>query len=141
MSDCRNWWSICTSEGGRHMQSARSPIGVRFFVTATVLFGWLSVFPCSVYGQRVQNSVFNPSGTKVASPDFIDASQFGSSLTNICAVLYGILSSTSITYPSSGAVIDARGLPGTTGTSMTCAVGTTPWNNGATTVSVPSTIL
>ena len=32
----------------------------------------------------------------------------------------------------SAAVIDARGFPGSTGASMTCAAGTTPWNNGTT---------
>jgi hypothetical protein len=41
--------------------------------------------------------------------------------------------------PATGAVIDARGIRGST--ALTCPTGTTPWNNSTTTVSVPSTIL
>jgi hypothetical protein len=67
---------------------------------------------------------------------FIDASVFGLSTSNICKVLNGILSSAS--YPVGGAVIDARGLPGSTGnTSMTCS--TSPW--AGITNPPPSTIL
>ena len=69
---------------------------------------------------------------------FIDASVLASG--TICSTLYGILSSISYTYPSGGAVIDARGL-NSGNTSMTCAAGTTPWTNGSTPVHVPSTIL
>ena len=58
----------------------------------------------------------------VTSPDF-------------CSVLNYILNST--TYPSGGAVIDARGLPGSTTTSMTCAA--SPWAGIST--PPPSTIL
>ena len=62
---------------------------------------------------------------------FIDASTLiPSGGGTICTVLYDILSSATYSYPSTGAVIDARGLPGATGISMTCA-GTTPWNNRA----------
>jgi hypothetical protein len=66
---------------------------------------------------------------------FIDASVFGNSSTDVCTVLKGILSSR--TYPPAGAVIDARGLPGTTGTSMQCTA--SPW--AGITSPKPSTIL
>src|SRR5271163_1650674 len=57
----------------------------------------------------------------VATPAFIDASVLGNNRTDLCAVLYNILTGFSTTYPAAGAVIDARGFPGTLGTSMVCA--------------------
>jgi len=80
--------------------------------------------------QTVGNNAVYNSNARCSSPTscgfsgaFIDASVFGNSSTNICSVLHAILIGT--LYPASGAVIDARGLPGTTGTSMQCA--TNPW--------------
>jgi hypothetical protein len=113
-------------------------------ITATELLGMVVVVACWFWAfpavaQQGQDAVYNSSAQVTNSPSFIDASQFGLSTMTICKVLYGILSSSS--YPATGAVIDARGLPGTTGTNMTCATGTTPWNNGTTTVNVPSIIL
>ena len=82
-----------------------------------------------------QDAVYPASGTCCApSPSFIDASMFAG--TTFCSTLYGILSRSSY----SAAVIDARGL-NSDNTNMKCAAGTTPWNNGSTTVNVPSTIL
>jgi hypothetical protein len=49
--------------------------------------------------------------TTAPSPAFIDASVLGATNTDICAVLRGIHNSSS--YPATGAVIDARGFPGT----------------------------
>jgi hypothetical protein len=74
--------------------------------------------------------------TTTASQSFIDASVFAATGVDFCGVLNGILISTS--YSTS--VIDARGLPGATGTSMTCTSGT-PWNNGSSFINKPSTIL
>jgi len=121
--------------------AATLTFGGRYFVLVTVC--WCLALPvlANAQGSPGQDAVYNSISGIVGSSSFIDASTFGGIHVDICAVLYGILSSASTTYPSSGAVIDARGLPGTTGTKMTCAAGTTPWNNGATFVNVPSTIL
>lgn len=108
-----------------------------------VMACWFSAFPA--VAQQGQDAVFNSSGQVTNSPSFIDASQFAGKVTspNFCSVLNYVLVQVVVppTYPS-GAVIDARGLANSTPpTSMTCAAGTTPWNNGSATVSVPSTIL
>jgi hypothetical protein len=129
------------------MQSAASLIFAgKSLVVSAILLCWLSTFPTAVaHGQtsvQGQDAVYNSSGNVTSSPSFIDASMFAQTGSNICKILNGILSGTSTTYPTSGAVIDARGLPNSTPpTSMTCAAGTTPWKNGTTTVSAPSTVL
>ncbi len=111
------------------------------------LAGLSLVFPTSSPAQtQGNNAVYYQSGSSATccqgSGAFIDASVLVSAHSTICSTLYGILSSTSYTYPSEGAVIDARGLNSNiSGFSMTCATGTTPWSNGSTFVNVPSTIL
>jgi hypothetical protein len=112
----------------------------RFLGITAVLVCCLSALSLLANAQsQGQDAVYPLSGLCCqGSSSFIDASMFASGTHDICWVLYGILSTG---YPASGAVIDARGLPGATSTSMTCAMGTTPWNNGTTTVSPPSTIL
>jgi hypothetical protein len=114
---------------------------------------WLLTSPLQLKAQNScpspstgQDAVYNTSchnGPVVGSSAFIDASQFGKNNTDICAVLYGILSSASTSYPANGAIVDARGLPGNTGTSMTCATNTTPWSqdNNVHVLHVSSTIL
>jgi hypothetical protein len=63
---------------------------------------------------------------------------FKAQAADVCGVIYYIFTHG---YPSSfGTVVDARGLNSST-TTMTCAAGTTPWNNGSAFVNVPSTIL
>ena len=113
-------------------------------VTLTALF--FSIFPTAVSAQsQGNNAVYYQSGSSgtccKGSGAFIDASVFISTGSTFCSTLFGILNATS--YPSStGTVIDARGLNSSiSGFSMTCAAGTTPWNNGSTFVSVPSTVL
>jgi len=121
--------------------------GILIAMTA-VLASWLLTLPlqlsatntCS--GSQGQNGVYNATCNNnspgvVGSAAFIDASQFGNVRTDICAVLNGILSGSSTQYPASGAVIDARGLPGNTQTSMTCSI--SPW--AGITNPPPSTIL
>jgi len=120
------------------------------FVITTVLTCWLLALPLQLKAQNScpspstgQDAVYNTTcnnGPIVGSSAFIDASQFGVSTSDICKVLRGILSSNS--YPA-GAIIDARGLPGNTGTSMTCATNTTPWSqdNNVHVLNVSSTIL
>jgi hypothetical protein len=112
-----------------------------FLGTVIVMVSCLSVFPTAVLAQsQGNNAVYYQSGSSgtccQGSGAFIDASMFTS--TTFCSTLYSILNG--LSYPSTGAVIDARGLNSST-TTMTCAAGTTPWNNGSTLVNVPSTIL
>jgi hypothetical protein len=102
-----------------------------------VLAWWFSAFPAAA--QQGQDAVYNSSGVVTNSPSFIDASQFGNSHTDICAVLNFILNPADKILPAAGAVIDARGLPGTTGTSMMCSI--SPWGSGSGYLNVPSTIL
>jgi hypothetical protein len=88
----------------------------------------------------------------VGSSAFIDASMFGAQNTDICAVLNFILKPSNHILPATGGVIDARGLPGNTQTSMTCSI--SPWagipnpppstillpaTTGATSIVIPST--
>lgn len=109
-------------------------ISMTFVIVASVCFLMPSV---RATAQQGQNAVYSSSGTKTPLPDFIDASQFGSSTTNICTVLNFILNTTNGILTASGGVIDARGLPGTTSTSMTCTA--SPWTG--ITSPPPSTIL
>lgn len=98
------------------------------------LAGWLLALPLQLSAQNTcsgtqgQNGVYNPTCNNgspgvVGSSAFIDASMFPAGGRDFCGVLKAILTSTS--YPPAGAVIDARGLPGATGTSMTCSA--SPW--------------
>jgi hypothetical protein len=90
-------------------------------------------------GTQGQNGVYNATCNNgnlgvAGSSAFIDASKFISTINpNICAVLKSILTSTS--YPTTGAVIDARGISGTT--ALTCT--SSPW--AGITNPPPSTIL
>jgi hypothetical protein len=102
-----------------------------------VLACWFSAFPAAA--QQGQDAVYNSSGVVTNSPSFIDASQFGNNHTDICSVLNSILNPANKILPAAGGVIDARGLPGPTGTSMTCTI--SPWGSGSSYLNVPSTIL
>jgi len=99
-----------------------------FFTSVAVLACWLSAFPTVANAQGIQgqNAVYNSSNGVVGSNAFIDASMFPAAGRDFCGVLKFVLQNIDQppTYPS-GAVIDARGLPGNTGTSMTCAA--SPW--------------
>lgn len=83
-----------------------------------------------------QNAVYN-STTTTGSSAFIDASMLVTPGSTICTTLNGILASYS--YPI---IIDARALTSMI-TNMTCAGGTTPWQNGVSSpyITTPSTIL
>jgi len=110
-------------------------------VLGIVVCGLLSGFAtiAKAQGGQGENLVYNSSGTKVGSKAFIDASTFAGNVSspNICSVLNYILTPTNNIVPSSGALIDARGLPGSTGTSWTCT--NSPWYGIST--PPPSTIL
>ena len=59
-----------------------------------VLVTWLSICPTPAEAQTSEgyDAVYNSSGTKVPSPDFIDASMFVATGDTICSTLYRILS-------------------------------------------------
>jgi len=93
--------------------------------------------PTPVQGNNaVYNTTCNsPNSTIVGSSAFIDASTFvNGANTNICQALHFILDPGNNVLPPAGAVIDARGITGTT--ALTC-VGS-PWAGIA---AYPSTIL
>jgi hypothetical protein len=101
-----------------------------FLAIVSLMAGRYLVFPPHVAAQTGPDAVFNSSGSCsvsskcTPSPAFIDASVFAASGRDFCGVLNYILSP-GHGYPTAGDVIDARGLPGATGTSMTCAA--SPW--------------
>jgi hypothetical protein len=109
---------------------------------AAGLAAWFFTFPSPAQAQgngaQGQNAVYNNSNTVVGSSAFIDASMFAAQNANICTVLNGILKNV---VPTSGAVIDARGLASSTpATSMTCTTANpSPW--AGITNPPPSTIL
>jgi hypothetical protein len=114
-----------------------------FLGIVIAIVGWFSACPVPASGQsQGNNAIYYQSGSSGAcckgSGAFIDASMFIFTGSTFCSTLYSILHSAS--YPSTGAVIDARGL-NSGNTRMTCAAGTTPWNNGTTYQNKPSTIL
>jgi hypothetical protein len=126
------------------MRCATGLTSTRVFLgIVAVLVCWLSTFAnyAEAQGSQGQNAVCTSSSgcsTTIGTSAFIDASMFANSppQRNICAVLNFILSST--TYPASGAVIDARGIPGVTPpVSMTCTA--SPW--AGITSPPPSTVL
>jgi hypothetical protein len=123
--------------GGISMLSRRARLSRLVLSGVTiVIIGYFAILatPAAAQGSQGNNDVFSSSGGQVGSTAFIDASTFVGPPNNFCGVLNGILSSPN--FPP-GAVIDARGLPGNNGTSMTCTG--TPWSG--ITNPPPSTIL
>lgn len=113
-----------------------------FVVVSLILLSWMLILPFRADAQQGNNAVWGGSSTPVGSAAYIDASAFANPLTDICATLYSIISSTG--YPANGAVIDARGINAVSSAAdstgdMTCA--NSPWSNGSTTTSNPATIL
>jgi hypothetical protein len=124
--------------------TTRLASGWTFFAIVAVLAGWLSALPtrAEAQGSQGQNAVYPASGVCCkGSYAFIDASQFlgNGQGKDLCDTIYGIFNNSfQNTYPTLGAVIDARGIKGAT--NLTCTHGT-PWTEGSNTVSLPSTIL
>jgi hypothetical protein len=115
------------------------------FPLVATLAGLFSVAPTEAQLTGPGNNAVYNSG-EVLSPSFIDASVFlppnqGTHAADICDAIYQILIGNpnflKHGYPPSGAVIDTRGVSGTT--NLTCQG--SPWTEGSNTVSVPSTIL
>lgn len=100
------------------------------FLVGIAIIGLISAFPTAAAGQAGQNAVYNSQGncgsSCVPSPAFFDASQFVSIPPNpdFCSVVGYVLNPAHNIFPSTGGVLDARGLP-STGVKMTCAA--SPW--------------
>jgi len=111
-----------------------------FWGVLTVLVACFSTCPtpAAAQGSKGQDAVYNSSNGIVGSSSFIDASMFAIATDTICSTIYKIFQGPPV---YSAAVSDARGFPGNSGASMTCASGTTPWDNGKTFLNKPSTIL
>ena len=108
-----------------------------------VLLGWSSVSSIPAEAQAEGNNTIcaSQSGCSptAGSPAFIDASVFlkpASQGRDFCDTIYYIFTHN---YPSTGAVIDARGISGTT--NLTCTLGSPWFENGSNYANKPSTIL
>ncbi len=121
----------------------------RLYLTPRMLLATVVIlcfFPAlSVAQAQGNNAVYNSSGTCsptcAASSAFIDASKFlgNGQGRDLCDTIYGIFNNLfGNTYPSAGAVVDARGISGVA--NLTCTHGS-PWTEGNNYVSKPSTIL
>ena len=123
--------------------TSRSGITLIFVLWLAVL-GWSLIYPSQMDAQTEGNdAVYNASNAVTFSPSFIDASQFLNPLTqgrDLCDTIFGIFTNKwgVASYPAAGAVIDARGISGTS--NLKCTHGT-PWTEGSTTVTAPSIIL
>jgi hypothetical protein len=124
------------------MRSATGAVANWTFVSVvSFLACWVLISTVAARALQGQNAVYDSSGGITNSPDFFDASMFNATGRDFCGVLQYVLTHiVQPTYPA-GAVIDARGLPGTTGTSMTCTA--SPWsgitNPPPTTILLPAT--
>ncbi|HSZ00508.1 MAG TPA: hypothetical protein VK788_13500 [Terriglobales bacterium] len=117
----------------------------RRLVLAIASIFWALASPPLAPAQAVgNNAVYNSTNGVTFSTSFIDASMFLSPNStlgrDVCDAIYRLLSGFPgfPPYPSTGAVIDARGISGAT--NLTCTHGS-PWTEGSNTVTVPSTIL
>jgi hypothetical protein len=120
----------------------------RTLFTAAVVSACLCSFSISSAAQAAQgnNAVYDSNGNCTSSScgfsgAFIDASMFLNPVTqgkDFCDTINGILRSKfGNTYPSAGAVIDARGI---SGSALTCTIGS-PWSENGVYVNKPSVIL
>jgi hypothetical protein len=117
---------------------AKLPCSETQLEIAIILFCCLCAFPILAAAQGApglnavcsSTSVCSSSSDTVGTSAFIDASMFVGSVPSptFCSVLNDVLAHViQPTYPN-GAVIDARGLPGTNA-SMACS--TSPWGSGS----------
>jgi hypothetical protein len=131
------------------MRTAKRFRTSKMLAVAVSLLAGLAMIPAQMQAQHAgNNAVYNSGGTSViGSPAIIDASVFANTSTTICATIYNILTGASGygTYPSAGAVIDARGLT-SSNSKLTCSSSPaeSPWDphtSGSTYADVPSVIL
>jgi hypothetical protein len=118
----------------KRLQTRRALLGLLVVLTVEV-----SMLPVRAEAQgQGNNAVYkNPTTCCQGSPAFIDASVFAAK-GDFCAVLNYVLTPANGIVPSTGVVIDARGLS-SSNTTMTCAA--SPWGSGSSYLNVPSTIL
>jgi hypothetical protein len=110
-----------------------------------VSVGWFSACPTPAAAQsQGNNAVYyyttaNPGVCCTLSVAFIDATVIAIDHSNpdFCATIYKIITGAFYSYPTGGAVIDARGIGGA---ALTCTHGT-PWLESGIYANVPSTIL
>src|SRR5260221_674900 len=86
------------------------------------------------------NAVFNSSGTVTPSMTFVDASVAAFAASDICTQIYNALSfAQNQSPPSTGVVIDARGITSNPGS---CGTNSTPWTQPTKpNITIPSTVL
>ena len=115
----------------------RSTWDLRWLFIGLIVLPGRSVI-CPTLMRAQDNAVYNSTGgATTPSTAFIDAFAVmqAQSLPDICQTANYIFTHS---YPSRGAVIDARGI---SGSALTCASGTTPWLKSGSYDNVPSTIL
>ena len=106
--------------------------GWAFFAIVALLVTWLLALPLqataqtnSCSGVQGQNGVYNPTCNNNHTPGAVGSSAFIDATARLektqpTSVLCCMAFLAAIHTPASGAVIDARGLPGNTQTKMTC---------------------
>jgi len=100
--------------------------------------GWLATLPTYFQAQQQGNNAVFVSSTFGPSSAFIDASAFVNKGEDICKTINDILKSKWVPYPTTGAVVDARGfVPLSVPPPNNQPCGTNPFDG----VTVPSTIL
>ena len=116
------------------MKSKARLTSVSVVVAALFFLGcWFSASSTLANAQssQGQNAVYPASGgCCVGSSSFVDASMFAGQFTspNFCSVVGYVLNPSNHILLSGGGVVDARGLPGATGTNMTCpTTDPSPW--------------
>lgn len=105
------------------------------------VMSWLLLSPPVARGQATGNdAVYKASKQVTFSPPFIDLSMLLPQGRDLCDTIYRLFTGFRgfPPYPSTGAVIDARGVSGAT--NLTCAHGS-PWTENGVSVGLPSTIL
>ena len=103
---------------------------------ASILVILSAISPAKLTAQVQGNNTVWSSSTTIGSSAFIDASAFTGNGTDLCDTLNYIYTHTPAIIPTTGGVIDARGLNGGN-TSLTCAA--SPWNGVTSTP--PTTVL
>ncbi len=104
-----------------------------FSAGAVLLASFVFCSPMQTLAQVAGNPVsYNSTSALAPSTAYVDASVFSGS--DICAKIYSAL--TASTTPSTGVVIDARGI-----SSLTCTSTETPWIAGSNSTTKPSTVL
>jgi hypothetical protein len=96
-----------------------------FSLSLALVLGLATVAPLRARAQsQGNNAVYSSASAVGGSAAYIDASASSTSSVTICATIYNILNGAS--YPTAGAVIDARGL-NSGNSNLTCAASTSPW--------------